>query len=136
MAGDDHAAGAGVVIGCPYGFALQFKGVIARERGELDRADELFDAGLRIAAEHGDPETESWTRGQKAILAGLRGEPDALAQAERNFELTDRLGDIFSRTWALVYVSFVRLRGGGVARRAPSPGARPRRKDRRGTEGG
>jgi class 3 adenylate cyclase/tetratricopeptide (TPR) repeat protein len=115
LAGDDHTAGAGVVIGCPYGFALHFKGVIARERGELDRAGELFDAGLRIAAEHGDPETESWTRGQKAILADYRGEPDALAQAERNFELTDRLGDVFSRTWALVYVCFVRLDVGDPA---------------------
>ena len=115
LAGDDHMAGAGVVIGCPYAFALHFKGVLARERMEFDRADELFDAGLRIAAEHGDPETESWTRGQKAILADLRGEPDALAQAERNLELTDRLGDIFSRTWALVYVSFVRLDIGDAA---------------------
>ena len=63
----------------------------------------------------GDPETESWTRGQKAILADLRGEPDALAQAERNLELTDRLGDVFSRTWALVYVSLraARHRGRG-----------------------
>jgi class 3 adenylate cyclase/tetratricopeptide (TPR) repeat protein len=115
LAGDDHTAGAGVVIGCPYGFALHFKGVIARERGELDRADELFDAALRIAAEHGDPETESWTRGQKAILADYRGDADALAQAERNFELTDRLGDVFSRTWALVYVCFVRLDVGDPA---------------------
>jgi adenylate cyclase len=109
LAGDDHTAGAGVVIGNPYGFALHFKGVIARERGDFDRAEELFDAGLRIAAEHGDPETESWTRGQKAVLASVRGEPDALAQAERNFELTERIGDVFSRTWALVYVAFVRI---------------------------
>jgi class 3 adenylate cyclase/tetratricopeptide (TPR) repeat protein len=115
LAGDDHAAGAGVVIGCPYAFAVHFKGVIARERGEFDRADELFDTALRIAAEHGDPETESWTRGQKAILADYRGEPDALGQAERNFELTDRLGDVFSRTWALVYVCFVRLDVGDPA---------------------
>jgi class 3 adenylate cyclase/tetratricopeptide (TPR) repeat protein len=115
LCGDDHTAGAGIVIGNPYGFALHFKGVVLRERGELDQADELFDTALRIAAEHGDPETESWTRGQKAILADYRGEPDALAQAERNFELTDRLGDVFSRTWALVYVCFVRLDIGDAA---------------------
>src|SRR5207248_5296930 len=77
--------------------------------GEFDRAEELFEKALKIAAEQGDPETESWTRGQKAVLASVRGEPDALAQAERNFELTERLGDVFSRTWALVYVAFVRL---------------------------
>jgi class 3 adenylate cyclase len=115
LADDDQDAGAGIVIGNPYAFALHFKGVVLREQGELDEADELFDAALRIAGEHGDPETESWTRGQKAILADYRGEPDALAQAERNFELTDRLGDVFSRTWALVYVSFVRLDLGDAA---------------------
>ncbi len=37
LAGDDHMAGAGVVIGCPYAFALHFKGVLARERVEFDR---------------------------------------------------------------------------------------------------
>jgi class 3 adenylate cyclase/tetratricopeptide (TPR) repeat protein len=115
LCGDDHTTGAGIVIGCPYAFALHFKGVICRERGELDEADELLDTALRIAGEQGDPETESWTRGQKAILADYRAEPDALAQAERNFELTDRLGDVFSRTWALVYVSFVRLDLGDAA---------------------
>jgi predicted ATPase len=115
LAGDDHTAGAGIVIGCPYAFAIHFKGAIARERGQLERADELLDTALRIAVEHGDPETECWTRGQKAILASVRGEPDALAQAERNFELTERLGDVFSRTWALVYVCLVRLEIGDPA---------------------
>jgi tetratricopeptide (TPR) repeat protein len=115
LSDDDQDAGAAIVIGNPYAFALHFKGVIERERGRFDRADELFNAALRIAAEHGDPETESWTRGQKAILASLRGDPDALAQAERNLELTDRLGDVFSRTWALVYVCFVRLDLGDAA---------------------
>jgi class 3 adenylate cyclase/tetratricopeptide (TPR) repeat protein len=115
LAGGDQDAGAGIVIGNPYAFALHFKGVICRERGELERADEFLETALRIAGEHGDSETESWTRGQKAILADYRGEPDALAQAERNFELTDRLGDVFSRTWALVYVCFVRLDIGDAA---------------------
>jgi class 3 adenylate cyclase/tetratricopeptide (TPR) repeat protein len=115
LAGDDHSAGAGIVIGCPYAFAVHFKGVLARERGQFERAEELLDSALRIAAEEGDPETESWARGQKAILASIRGEPDALAQAERNFELTERLGDVFSRTWALVDVAFVRLDVGDPA---------------------
>ena len=109
LAGDDPTVGAGIVIGCPYAFAIHFKGVILRERGQFERADELFDEALRIAEARGDPETECWTRGQKALLASARGEPDALRLAERNFELTERLGDVFSRTWALVYVAFVRL---------------------------
>jgi adenylate cyclase len=111
LAGDDQTTGAGIVIGSPYAFAVHFKGVICRERGDFDRAEELLDSGLRIAAEHGDPETECWTRSHKALLASLRGEQDALAQAERNYELTERLGDVFSRTWALVTVASVRLDG-------------------------
>jgi adenylate cyclase len=115
LADDDPTVGAGIVIGCPYAFAVHFKGVICRERGQFERADELLDAGLRIAAAQGDPETESWARGQKALLASLRGEADALAQAERNYELTERLGDVFSRTWALVSVANIRLEAGDPA---------------------
>jgi class 3 adenylate cyclase/tetratricopeptide (TPR) repeat protein len=113
IAGDDHAVGRGIVIGCPYAFAVQFKGVIARERGEFEQAEELFDAALRIAAEQGDPETESWTRGQKALLLSVHGEPEgAIALAQRNYELTERLGDVFSRTWALTTLCWVRLQLG------------------------
>ena len=116
LSGDDHTAGAGIVIGCPYAFALQFKGVIARERGDYRRAEELFDSALRIAAEEGDPETESWTRGQKAILLATRNEPDAaLALAHRNYELTERLGDVFSRTWALVTLALTYVETGDPA---------------------
>ena len=113
IAGDDHGMGSGIVIGCPFAFAVHFKGVVERERGRFDEADELFDSALRIAAEQGDPETESWTRGQKAFLAAVRGDGDSgLALAERNYELTERLGDVFSRTWALVYLCFNRLEVG------------------------
>ncbi|MGH2983176.1 MAG: adenylate/guanylate cyclase domain-containing protein [Solirubrobacterales bacterium] len=116
LAGDDHGAGNGIIIGCPYAFALQFKGAICRERGQFEQADQLFDSALRIAAEQGDPETESWTRGQKALLASVLGDPEsALAQAQRNYELTERLGDVFSRTWALVYLCVVRLDAGDAS---------------------
>jgi predicted ATPase/class 3 adenylate cyclase len=113
LAGDDHGAGAGIIIGCPYAFAVQFKGVACRERGEFERAEELMDAALRIAAEQGDPETESWTRGQKALLLSAHGEPDrAVALAQRNYELTERLGDVFSRTWTLTTLCWVLLQVG------------------------
>jgi len=116
IAGDDHAAGGGIVIGCPYAFAVQFKGVAARERGEFERGLKLFDDALRIAAEQGDPETESWTRGQKALLLAAHGEPEqALALAQRNYELTERLGDVFSRTWALTTLCWVRLQVGDAS---------------------
>jgi predicted ATPase/class 3 adenylate cyclase len=110
LAGDDHNAGAGIIIGCPYAFALHFKGVLRRERGQFEEAEEFMERALRVAAEQGDPETECWTRGQMAILASGRGDTKAAtALAERNYELTERLGDVFSRTWALTYLCFVRL---------------------------
>jgi adenylate cyclase len=110
VAGDDQSAGAGVIIGCPVAWSLMAKGILKRDRGELDEAMELFERALRMAGDHGDPETESWTRGNQIIAHVYRGEMDeALALGQRNYELTERLGDVFSRTWALVNLSFGRI---------------------------
>jgi tetratricopeptide (TPR) repeat protein len=113
IAGDDHSAGNGIVIGCPYAWAIMGKGLMRRERAEYDAAEELFQKALRIAAEQGDPETESWTRGNLAMLLAVREDLDpALGLALRNYELTERLGDVFSRVWALVNLGIVRLARG------------------------
>ena len=66
--------------------------------------------------EQGDPETESWTRGQKALLLSVHGDPDrSLALAQRNYELTEHLGDVFSRTRALTTLCWVRLQVGDAS---------------------
>jgi adenylate cyclase len=110
IAGDDHSFGNGIVIGCPYAWAMMAKAVIRRDRGDFEAGEELAETALRIAGEQGDPETESWTRGNLAALLAMRGDLDsALALAQRNYELTERLGDVFSRHWARVYLAFVRL---------------------------
>jgi class 3 adenylate cyclase/tetratricopeptide (TPR) repeat protein len=115
LAGDDHGAGAGIVIGCPYAWGLMAKAMILRERGGFDASNGLFEAALRIAGEQGDPETESWTRGNQAGLLALQGDVDAATGlAQRNYELTERLGDVFSRHWALVNLGFVRLERGDM----------------------
>ena len=101
------------MIGCPYAWAMMAKAVIRRDRGEFDAGEELSEKALRIAAEQGDPETASWTRGNLAALLAMRGDLDsALGLAQRNYELTERLGDVFSRHWALFYLGFVRLERG------------------------
>ena len=111
--GDDHSMGNGIVLGCPYAWAIMGKGIIRRDRAEYDAGEELFEKALRIAAEQGDPETESWTRGNLAMLLAIRGDLDpALGLALRNYELTERLGDVFSRVWALVNLGIVRLERG------------------------
>ena len=113
LAAEDHGAGAGIVIGCPYAWCLMAKAVIQRDGGDLEAAQKLSERAIRIASEHGDPETEGWTRGNLAVVMVYRGDLDgALALAQRNYELTERLGDVFSRHWALVYLGYVHLERG------------------------
>jgi adenylate cyclase len=102
LTGGDRSLGAGIVIGSPIAWAKMGKGVVQRERGDLDEAEELFEAALRIATEDGDPETASWTRSNLALMKAVRGDAAAgVALGRRNCELTERLGDVFSRSLAL-----------------------------------
>ena len=113
LCGEDPRAGAGIIIGSPFAWALIAKGLARRERGHLDEAEELFDEGLRIATEEGDPEIASWTRSNQALTLAIRGEPEAgVALARRNCELTERLGDIFSRSLALANLGGCQLAAG------------------------
>ncbi len=101
LAGDDHGAGAGIIVGCPVAWALWAKAMVCRERNELEQSEKLFERALQIAEEQGDPETASWTRGSKAMLLAMQGNPEAgVAIGRRNCELTERLGDVFSRSLA------------------------------------
>jgi adenylate cyclase len=113
LCGDDPRAGAGIIIGSPLAWAIMAKGLARRERGHLDEAEELFNAGLRIATEEGDPEIASWTRSNQALMKAMRGEPEAgVALARRNCELTERLGDVFSRSLALANLGGCQLAAG------------------------
>jgi class 3 adenylate cyclase/tetratricopeptide (TPR) repeat protein len=116
LAGDDHGAGAGIIIGCPFAWALGAKAIVCRERGELERCEELIERGLRIAEEQGDPETASWSRGSKAMLLAMQGNAAAgVAVGRRNCELTERLGDVFSRSLALGNLGTAQLAAGDYA---------------------
>jgi class 3 adenylate cyclase/tetratricopeptide (TPR) repeat protein len=110
LCGDDRSAGAGIVIGNPFAWATMAKGLVRRERGRLEEAEELFERALRIASEEGDPEIASWTRSNQALMLAMRGEPEAgVALARRNCELTERLGDVFSRSLALANLGAAQL---------------------------
>jgi class 3 adenylate cyclase/tetratricopeptide (TPR) repeat protein len=110
LTGNDRSVGAGIVLGSPLSWALMGKGMIRRERGQLDEAEELFERALRIAVEQDDPETASWIRSNQAGLLAMRGDIEAaVAIARRNCELTDRLGDVFSRTLALGNLAWTQI---------------------------
>jgi class 3 adenylate cyclase/tetratricopeptide (TPR) repeat protein len=116
LAGDDRRAGAGIVIGSPVAWATMAKGLVARERGRLEEAEALFNAALQIATEEGDPEIASWTRSNQSLMLAMRGELDAaIALARRNCELTERLGDVFSRSLALSNLGGAQIAAGDYA---------------------
>jgi class 3 adenylate cyclase/tetratricopeptide (TPR) repeat protein len=113
LTGGDLTLGAGIVVDCPIAWALMAKAVAARERDQLAEAEELLEEALRISGEHDDPETASWARGSKSLLVADRGEHEAaLALARRNCELTEQLGDVFSRTTASTSLAYVQLAAG------------------------
>jgi adenylate cyclase len=112
----DPDMGAGIVIGSPIAWALMAKSTALRERGRPEEAGRLLDAALREVVERNDPETESWTLGAKSAVLVDAGEIEAaLALALRNCELTERLGDVFSRSMALTALVYVRLVAGEYA---------------------
>ena len=112
IVGDDGSVGAGIVLGSPIAWGLMGKGMVRREKLEFEQAEELFEQALRIALEEDDPETASWIRSNQASLV-IRRDPEAgLAIARRNCELTDRLGDVFSRSLALSNLSWTQLLAG------------------------
>ncbi len=109
IVGGDGSVGAGIVLGSPIAWGLMGKGMVRRERLEFEQAEELFERALQSALEDDDPETASWIRSNQASLI-IRWDPEgALALARRNCELTDRLGDVFSRSLALSNLAWTQL---------------------------
>jgi len=116
LAGGDPRAGAGIIIGSPVAWATMAKGLVMRERGRLEEAEAQFNAALRVATEQGDPEIASWTRSNQALMLTMRGDLEAAtALARRNCELTERLGDVFSRSLALSNLGGTQIAAGDYA---------------------
>jgi len=109
IVGGDGSIGANVVLGSPIAWGLMGKGMIRREKLEFEEAEELFERALEAALDEDDPETASWVRSNQASLVIRRDPEAALALARRNVELTDRLGDVFSRSLALSNLAWTQL---------------------------
>jgi class 3 adenylate cyclase/tetratricopeptide (TPR) repeat protein len=109
IVGDDGSVGANIVLGSPIAWGLMGKGMVRREKLEFDEAEALFERALQVALDEDDPETASWVRSNQAGLMFRKDPEAALAIARRNVELTDRLGDVFSRSLALTNLAWVQL---------------------------
>ena len=79
----------------------------ARERDRVRGGRGALRGALEAAAEARRPETASWIRSNQAILVHPQDDAEAaLAIARRNCELTERLGDVFSRSLALTNLAW------------------------------
>ncbi|HEV2790051.1 MAG TPA: adenylate/guanylate cyclase domain-containing protein [Solirubrobacterales bacterium] len=110
LAGGDPSVGAGIILHSPMAWAEMGKGMVRREQGDIDSAASFFERALRIADEAGDPETASWIRSNQVGLLAMRGDVEgALAMARRNCELTERIGDVFSRSLARAHLAWAQI---------------------------
>jgi adenylate cyclase len=110
IADGDLTIGAGIILNTPLAWAEMGKGMVRREQGDLDGAEPYFERALEIAAAADDPETASWVRSNQAGLMAMRGDVEGgLAVARRNCELTERIGDVFSRSLAIANLAWTQL---------------------------
>jgi class 3 adenylate cyclase/tetratricopeptide (TPR) repeat protein len=110
IADGDLSVGAGIILNTPLAWAEMGKGMVRREQDDLEGAEPYFERALEIAAAADDPETASWVRSNQAGLMAMRGDVEGgLAVARRNCELTERIGDVFSRSLALANLAWTQL---------------------------
>jgi class 3 adenylate cyclase/DNA-binding IscR family transcriptional regulator len=109
IVGDDGSIGANIVLASPIAWGLMGKGMVRREKLEFEQAEQLFERALEVAVAEEDAETASWIRSNQASLVIRRDPEAALAIARRNTMLTDRLGDVFSRSLALSNLAWTQL---------------------------
>jgi len=110
LGGGDPSIGAGIILHSPMAWAEMGKGMVRRERGEVDGAAAFFERALHLALEAGDPETASWIRSNQVGLLAQRGDVEgAVAMARRNCELTERIGDVFSRSLARAHLAWAEI---------------------------
>jgi adenylate cyclase len=110
LADGDITVGSGIILNTPLAWAEMGKGMALREQGDPDGAEPHFERALEISFEADDPETASWVRSNQAGLMALRGDVEgALSVARRNCELTERIGDVFSRSLAIANLAWAHL---------------------------
>ena len=110
MGTEDPALGGGINLVCPYATCLWMRGMILVSMGYPEEAASSVEHAMRAAREQGDLEAEGWTHNTHIWLARSAGQTElALGHATQGYELAERIGDAFSRIWALYNVGYARL---------------------------
>jgi tetratricopeptide (TPR) repeat protein len=102
----DPTFGAGISIGSPLAFQTMWKAVCLTQLGELDEAISLLSKALEIARAQGDLETMDWCYEMRVWHAYCSGDSStALADGKQCFEIGERIGDGFTRSWARYWLA-------------------------------
>jgi tetratricopeptide (TPR) repeat protein len=113
LGAEDPTLGGGLILACPYAWHLMIRGALLTSMGYPEEAAPMLDRALEAAGEHGDHETETWTHGNYVALARTTGQQElALGNATQAYELAERIGDAFSRTFALYNRGYARIMAG------------------------
>ena len=91
----DPTAGSGLAFVCPLAHAYGHRGQGRGYTGELAQAHQDFDRAIELAREHDDPETESATYANRALLEAEIGDYEAaLGHAALGLEIAERSGNV------------------------------------------
>lgn len=102
LANDDPTLGAGLGVDYPAAMMPMMRALALTWMGRLEEAEAADDQALALARELGSEEIEGWTHMGFAWLWRYAQRPDRiLAPAMRSHEIAERIGDTFSRGWAL-----------------------------------
>ncbi|WP_439663631.1 BTAD domain-containing putative transcriptional regulator [Lentzea sp. HUAS TT2] len=87
---------------------LGMLGIIARERNDLDKAEQYFNEGLALMRKAGAPTGEARALHNVGVMYALRGDNEqALAHVEAALSLMEAHGDVNRAAMALQDISFV-----------------------------
>jgi class 3 adenylate cyclase len=113
LGAENPALGGGLILACPYAWHLMIRGSLLANMGYPEEAAPMLERALEAAGEHGDHETETWTHGNYVALARSTAQPElALGHATQSYELAERIGDAFSRIFALYNLGLARIMAG------------------------
>lgn len=94
LADDDPKTGSGLAFVCPLAHAFGHRGMCLGYMGERESASRDFDRALSLAREHDDPETESASYANLALLEAQIGHIDAaLGDAALGLAIAERAGN-------------------------------------------